>query len=180
MNQFEDEAQRIIDTAARQVELRVLIWGPGDPGEGGSPEAKDGYEKRCLIRKELREKFPQSQFEFSEDIHIRRIIGSVRREAVHAASAHLVIILDINCGARGVHLEIDHFTQYPWFRSKVWLLIPKEYLDTKGLVADVYKLIPDDQIQGYTPDQFKLCHVAKEMSVGIVETVATEKYLNHF
>jgi hypothetical protein len=174
MNDFEHRAQEIIDLA-RQQRLNVLIWGPGDPGESGDPDAKKGYAKRCLIRKELRENFPRAEIKFSEELkETITIRGTIPQETVHAASADLVIILDIS---RGADLELDHFTKYSWFRKKVWLFVPQEYLDSAGLVAEVFKLIPKDQRQGFTTEEFERCDVAKRMSVDVVTTVATLKLL---
>jgi hypothetical protein len=178
MNDFEHRAQEIIDSA-RQQRLNVLIWGPGDPGESGTPNSKKSYDKRCLIRKELRENFPRAEVKFSEELkeELKETItirGTIPQETVHAASADLVIILDIS---RGADLELDHFAKYSWFRKKVWLLVPQKYLDTAGLVAEVFNLIPKGQRQGFTDEQFERCDVAKQMSVDIVMTVAALKLL---
>ena len=163
-----------MDDKLRRKKLRLLIWGPGDPGNDGTPQAKKNYEKRCLIRTTLKEEFPRSDVVFSEDIITLKLIGTLKEEVVHAKAAHAVIVLDIS---RGSHLEIDHFVlRYEWFRKKVWLLVPQEFLTKGSLVEDaVYSLIPQDHIQGYTLEEFDRCDVAKQMSVRIATTVAFDK-----
>jgi hypothetical protein len=174
MNDFEHEEQEII-ALARQQRLKVLIWGPGDPGERDDPVAQKGYAKRRHIRGELKKNFPRSQVTFSEELEKSEvIIGTLTQEAIQAKIADLVIILDIS---RGADLELDYFTKYSWFRQKVWLLVPKEYVNTTGIIAEVFKLIPKDQMHGFTAEEFDRCDVAKIMSVNIVTTVAALKLL---
>lgn len=163
---------------ARHLYLKVLIWGPGEPGENSDDNAKAGYEKRCKIRETLKENFPNATVEFSEDlIEPDSIDGPLDQEARHARIAHLVIILDIS---RGADLELDYFSKYPWFREKVWLLVPQKYLDSPGLADEVYKLIPERQRQGFTSEEFDRSDVAKVMSVKIVAHVAMDKLLKGY
>lgn len=173
MKDYKEETRKTMDLA-RQQELTVLVWGPGDPGKSGSPEAIEAYEKRCLIRQVLRDKFPRSEIDFSENRPNEEILGQLEKQLVDASNADAVIILDMS---RGAHLELDFFTRYPWFREKVWLLVKREYLGTTGLVAEVFKLIPQNQIQGFTDEEFKRSDVAKIMSVKAVTTVAVRKLL---
>lgn len=169
-----DDANRKIIEGLRKKRLRLLIWGPGDPGKDGTAKAKANYEKRCLIRQTLKEKFPRSDVAFSEDLRTLELIGQLKQEAVHAKAAHAIIILALS---RGADLELDHFVlNYKWFREKVWLLVPQEYLAKGSLVEDeVFKLIPQGQIQGFTAEEFDRSDVAKRMSVAIATTVAFNK-----
>src|SRR6185295_1192450 len=95
MNTFEDEAQALVNAIFRRAKWNVLIWGPGIPGEVVSKEARDGYEKRCLMRAELQRCFPNSRFIFSEEAKIEGITDWLTTETVHADKAKLIIILDI-------------------------------------------------------------------------------------
>lgn len=176
MNNFELEEQEFFDVACYQ-RLNVLIWGPGDPGENGDPEAKKAYEKRCLIRTVLLEKYPRSKVRFSEEIKKRNPeMSQLDQETFDAKFADLVIILDISPGA---HLELNHFTKYSWFRTKVCLFVPQKYLDTPGLADEVYKLIPEKQRKGFSPEEYERSDVAKVMAVNIVEIVAGLKLISY-
>lgn len=171
MSRYEDESQRYIDEACQQ-KLLMLIWGPGDPGEGGSPEAKDGYKKRCQIREALRENFCNAEVEFSEDLETCDIEDLLLREAVQAKISDAVIILPISHGA---YFELYYYsTKYPWFHEKAWVLAPQTYLNTTGIAGELLKLLPKKF--GYTAEQFERCDTTK-IAVGIAKAVATQKKL---
>lgn len=171
MSRYNDESQRYIGAACQQ-ELLMLIWGPGDPGEGGSPEAKEGYKKRCLIRDALRANFPNAEVEFSEDLETGGIEDLLLREAVQAKISDAVIILPISHGA---YFELYYYsTKYKWFHDKAWVLAPQEYLNTTGIAGELLKRLP--RKFGYTAEQFERCDTTK-MSLEIATAVATEKKL---
>jgi hypothetical protein len=157
---------------ARQQQLIVLVWGPGDPGDFGSPEAKEAYGKRCLIRDVLRDMFPQSDIAFSREN--QEILGQTDKLTLDAFDADAVIILDMS---RGPHLELGRLTKFPWFLEKLWLLERREYPGEPSLVAKQFKLIPQDQVQGFTDEEFRRSDVARIMSVKAVTTVAVRKLL---
>jgi hypothetical protein len=164
----------------RNEPIKVLVWGPGNPGIGAPPDKIKAYQKRKKIKEELKVKFPCAEVYFSEDKEMIKISegihGQIRREALQAKLSDLVLMLDIS---RGVDLELDHFIPtYPWFRDKVYIFLPEEYVSTTGLVADVLEKVPRCQIEGFTKDEFDSCKVASEKAVRIVDNVALEKILN--
>ena len=166
MADFRDEAAEI-RTLAYFVHLKVLVWGPGDPGPRAPADKKKAYQKRLQIRQELRNRFGRAEVYFSEDREMIKLAkgvrGQLRREALQAMSSDLVVMLDLG---RGVALELDHFLPtYDWFPPKVHLLLPRKYVATKGLVGEVYQYLRDDQIDGFTPNQFQKCSVASTMAV---------------
>ena len=170
MNDYYDEATKLNEHARQQAEFLVLIWGPG--------KNQAGYDKRCMIRDVLRNLFPRSKFDFSEDIQIPEIIGTLPKQAVQAKIAKLIIILDIS---RGAHFEINHFTKYSWFLSKAWVLVPQEdlnRLDEGGFAWQALRLIPRQQIKGFTAEELARSDVAKVMSVDIVTTVAVMELIS--
>jgi hypothetical protein len=165
--------------SARQAKLRVLIWGPGDPGPSAAPEAKQRYEKRLKMRKAVESTFPRAEVRFSEDPPLlaltATIPGLLRKEAVHAKLAHVVLMLDIS---RGADLELDHFVPtYPWFRDKVYVFLPEAYVGTTGLVSDVFKYLRPDQLLGYTAAEYGACSVATIKAIEIVDAVAISHLL---
>jgi len=58
-------AERIaqIRERARQQQLVILVWGPGDPGSKGSKEATRYWQKRVQIRDFLTKEFYQCKKE---------------------------------------------------------------------------------------------------------------------
>jgi hypothetical protein len=171
MSRYNEEIQRYIGDAC-QEELLVLIWGPGDPGESGSLEAKEGYRKRCLIRDALRESFPRSEVEFSEDLDTSNLTDLLLTEAVQAKVSDAVIILPISHGA---YFELYYYSsKYEWFLEKAWVLAPQEYLDTTGFAGELLKLLPKKF--GYTAEQFERSDTTK-ISLDIATAVATAKRL---
>jgi len=103
------EYQKIKETARCQP-ITILVWGPGDPGDGASPEKIKAYQKRLKIKTHLRERFPSAGVFFSEDKEMQELAltgqSQLEKQAVQARIAHLVLMLDIS---RGVDLEVDHF-----------------------------------------------------------------------
>lgn len=150
----------------------MLVWGPGDPGDGGSPEAKEGYKRRCQIRDALRENFPNAEVKFSEDLETGDIKDLLLREAVQAKVSDAVIILPISHGA---YFELYYYsTKYSWFHDKAYVLAPQEYLNTTGIAGELLKLIP--RKFGYTTEQFESCDTTR-ISVEIAKEVAIAKRL---
>jgi len=177
VNDYELEEKKFFEDVSFQ-RLDVLIWGPGDPEENDDDaEAKKAYEKRCLMRATLREKYPRARVRFSEEIKKRNPeMSQLDQETFDAKFADLVIILDIG---RGADLELDHFTKFSWFRTKVYLFVPQKYLDAPGLADEVYKLIPEKQRKGYSPEEYERCDVAKVRTLDIMEIVAGLKGLSY-
>lgn len=176
MNEFERREQES-RSLARYQSLVVLIWGPGDPGENGTDEEKQRYAKRCLIREVLKEHFPRSTIFFSEEIKKKNpLTTQLDQERTEAFNADLVIILAMSHGS---NLELVHFIKHSWFRKKAWLLIPQQYLVSPGLADEVYKLIPENQRSGFTPEEYERSDVAKVMSVNALDVVANRKFTEY-
>lgn len=178
MSKYAAEAAEIKE-AARYQPIKVLVWGPGDPGPGASAEAKAGYQKRLQIRAVLRDRFPCAEVYFSEDAEMIQLTeglgGQLLKEAVQARLSDLVIMLDLG---RGVDLELDHYIPtYDWFPRRVFLLVPKKYVDTKGLVREILDYLLPHQIMGFTPEEFEVCTVAKEMAVAAALATALDRAL---
>ncbi len=163
-------------TLARKQELLVLVWGPGDPGSKASANAQLGFRKRKQIKAEIEQIFPGANVRFSEDSDLQNMTDymrrQLRREMVHARIADVIVVLDVS---RGADLEVDHFIQkYAWFREKAYVLLPQKYVGTKGLVADVFDLLPRRQLIGFTEDELKTCHVATQVCISIVDEIAMQ------
>lgn len=179
MSRFEERAKQIKENA-KYAPLNILVWGPGDPGPDASLEKQKAYQKRIEIKKILKGRFPSAEVHFSEDPEMIRIAdgihGQLRKEALQAKAADLVIMLDIS---RGADLELDHFVPtYPWFRDKVYVLLPMQYVPPQGLVSEVFDYIRRDQVQGFSEQEFKDCSVATLRAVQIADTVALASYLS--
>lgn len=178
MSAYRDEARRIIEDAHHEP-IRILVWGPGDPGSKGSAQKRQAYEKRVQIRETLRHEFPRGEVYFSEDPEMTQIAagirGQLRREALQASLSDLVLMLDVS---RGTDLELDHFVPtYSWFREKVYVFLPQRYVPPKGLVREVFDYLRPDQIEGFSPKDFRECTLATEKAVQVAETVALEMRL---
>lgn len=173
MNIFRRKAQTF-EKRARLQALSVLIWGPGKPGKGASDAAKKGYKKKKLMRRTLRKYLPNAEVEFSENLDNEGILDPFVAEGIDAQGTDLVIILDISPGA---NLERTYYTQYDWFRSRAWILVPQEYVNTRGLVGKIYGRIPRHQVQGFTAEEFDRCDVATKLSLRVAKTVAAKKLL---
>jgi hypothetical protein len=80
---------------AKQQQLVILVWGPGDPGPKGPKEILRYWRKRMDIRDFLRREFKQSEVEFSESDalrdHTRDLDTLLTEELVHAAVADCIL-----------------------------------------------------------------------------------------
>ena len=173
--QEEEKLRRL----ARKQELRILVWGPGDPGTGGDAASQQRYKKRVQMRDAVQAAFTESEVRFSEDPVLVNstayIPGQLRKEAVHASAAHVVLMLDVS---RGVDLELDHFVPtYTWFRDKAYVFLPEAYVGTSGLVSDVLQYLREDQVRGFSQDDLDSCRLATQVSVEIVDAVAMDYLL---
>src|ERR1700722_213362 len=94
-------------TKARQQDLVVLVWGPGDPGPAGAPDLIKYWGKRNQIKDVLSSTFPNAEVMFSESDtlrdHTRDLTSLLTEELVHAAVADCIIVLDVS---RGAHVEV--------------------------------------------------------------------------
>jgi hypothetical protein len=164
---------------AHYVPIKILVWGPGDPGSGAPSEKRKGYEKRLQIRDILRTSFPRAEVYFSEDPELveisKPINGTLRKEALQARIADLVLMLDVS---RGVDLELDYFvSNYPWFREKVHVFLPERFVPPKGLVKEVFDYLKPNQVEGFTDQEFEDCYVATQRSICAAEAVALDYVL---
>ena len=166
--------------AIKLAPIRILVWGPGSPNRHASPVEKLSYKKRLRIRREIKKRFSNAVVQFSEDKDVVREYGwiddQLTRQALQARSADLIIILNIG---RGSSLEIDHFIEtYDWFPSKAYILLPEQYVDTKGLVRTVFDKLPKHHIFGFSQKELDECKVATEKAIHITMQVATKIWLD--
>jgi hypothetical protein len=161
------------------VKMAILVWGPGDPGPHSSPTQTAAYKKRLQIKDVLAKTFKQAEVRFSEDKYLQKvtqgILGQLKRQAIHARGADLVLMLDIS---RGADLELDHFVPtYPWFRDKVYVLLKEQYVPPRGLVKEVFDYLTREQVIGFSDKQFRSCEVATKKAVDIAISVAIDLML---
>lgn len=173
MGTYIEEANALLK-AAYYEPIKVLVWGPGEPPKGSDDRA---YKKRVQIKDLILEKFPRSEVYFSEDPEMQKLSammkGHLRKEALHAKLSDLVLMLDVS---RGADLELDHFVPtYSWFREKVYVFLPEKYVSSKGLVKDVFDYLREDQIEGFTDEEFEKCTLATEKALRIAQSVAITK-----
>jgi hypothetical protein len=181
MSRSKDLADRIIDDFKWEP-IIILVWGPGNPGADATAERKLAYEKRVKIKKVLKKEFHRAEVHFSEDLEMLRIAdgihGQLSKEALQAFVADLILILDIS---RGADLELDHFiSTYSWFRNKVHVFLPNQYLPPRGLVSEVFGLLSKDQLEGFSEEEFERCDVAKVKAVKVALSAAMSLYLHKF
>ena len=163
---------------ARFQRLSILVWGPGDPGPTASEEKRRNYEKRLQMMQVLRERFPRADIHMSEDSEIADLLPesatTLQLEAIQAKVADLVLILDVS---RGADLELDYFVPtYPWFREKVYVFLPEQYVSTQGLVRGLLDELHPKRIIGYTQQELEQCTVATVRTVEVT-TVAAVEYM---
>jgi hypothetical protein len=160
---------------AKEQQLVILVWGPGDPGAGGSREKKKYWEKRNQIRDLLSTQFPASQIYLSEASelrdHTRDLEDLLTEELVHAAVADCILVLDVS---RGAHVEVDRFSTNRQVAPKLRILLPAEEVG-RGLVHDVHKHL---RVTGFTDDEFRRCSLASEKAINIVLSVALKKLMD--
>lgn len=172
---YAEEARRIIEDA-RFERMRILVWGPGDPGTDAPPERRTAYQKRQQIKDELKKRFPRAEVYFSEDAEMveiaSAILGQLRGQALQAQVADAVLILDVS---RGADLELDHFVKtYAWFRDKVYVLLPEQHVGSQGLTKEILGLLHPEQIVGFSSQELQECRVASEKAIKVGDTVAFE------
>ena len=159
---------------AKRLEMLVLIWGPGDPGDSTHPNHKY-WEKRCMIRELLRREFPNAGVYFSEDEALRKytihLDDALIEEGVHAEKADCILVLDVS---RGAHVEVDRFSALPLIAAKMRLLLPERYVGTKGLVSVIHKRV---RVVGFSDQEFDECSLARKKCIDIIHTVAVSKLL---
>lgn len=172
------EAGKRIDNLrkkARDQVLVVLVWGPGDPGLGGSPDLLLYWQKRNQIRDVLVRTFPNAEILFSESDalrdHTRDLTDLLAEELVHASIADCILVLDVSRGASG---EVDRFTSTPDIAAKMTVLLPERWVRGTGLVSHVHK---KTNVLGFSDEELNRCDVATKMSVSVVDTCAVQKLL---
>lgn len=80
--------------------------------------------------------------------------------------------------SRGADLELDHFVPtYSWFRDKVFVFLPQRYIPPRGLVREIFDYLKPEQVEGFSPKEFRECVVATEKAVQVAETVALDMQL---
>lgn len=178
-NRAKEDAERIKQNAKYEP-ITILIWGPGKPGRRAPLERRKAYKKRLQIKDVLKKEFPRASVHFSEDAEMVEIgegvIGQLRVEALQAKVSDIVLMLDIS---RGTDLELDHFVpRYPWFREKVHVFLPQKYVGTQGLVAEILKYVPHDQIEGFSDEEFDRCDVATVKAVRAALSAALAFYMS--
>ena len=178
MSTFKEEGENITRQVQRQ-EIKILVWGSGDPGPTASPEKRKAYEKRVQIKKVLESTFPNAEVHFSEDPEMIQLtdhlVGQLRKEAVQARIADLIIMLDIS---RGADLELDHFVPtYSWLRDKVHAFLPERYVSSQGLVKEVFDHLKPEQVEGFTDQEFEECTVATVKAIRPAESMAYDLML---
>jgi hypothetical protein len=159
--------------AARNQELVILVWGPGDPGPGADPQVALYWAKRNQIKDHLKTRFPKAEVHFSESPALRdrtrQLSDTLIEELAHAEIADCILILDV---ARGASLELDHFSADPSIAQKIRLLIPKKYVGGTGLVSSVHNKV---RVSGFADDELTSCRVATEIAPNLVDAVAIAK-----
>jgi len=170
-----------IKEEAKKEPINILVCGPGDPGPNAIQEKRLAYEKRIQIRDALRREFPHAEVFFSEDPEMNQIAegigGQLGKEALQARVSHLILMLDIS---RGVDLELDYFVpKYSWFRDKVFVLLPEQYVSTQGLVKEILDYLKKEQVQGFSQDEFDSCQTTAK-AVNAAHSVALACYLEKF
>lgn len=178
MADYRSEAEKYLSRAF-DSDIKVLVWGPGDPGPDGSAEHRAAYAKRVQILDELQRRFPRAEIHFSEAPEMvaltHDVRGQLRKQALQARVSDVIVMLDVG---RGVDLELDHFVPtYPWFRSKVHVFLPERFVDSPGLVDQVLSLLPRDSVEGFSAEAFERCDVARTMAVQVVQSVALDRLL---
>jgi hypothetical protein len=178
MAKWNQEAEDILRQARRE-EIKVLVWGPGDPGIGTTEEKKKAYEKRLKIREALRKEFPFAEVFFTEDPEMQGLgfpgITTLELEALQASIADVVVMLDIS---RGTDLELDYFVpNFTWFRDKVYVFLPERHVPPRGLVKEVFDYIHPKRVKGFTEAEFEECKVATEWAVNGALSAAIKKRL---
>ena len=178
MRCFKERATKILENAKYQP-INILVWGPGNPGVSADNDKILAYQKRIQIKEVLRKNFPRAEVYFSEDREMisisEGISGQLRKEALQARAAALIIMLDIS---RGADLELDYFVpNFPWFRDKVHVFLPEEYVPPKGLVKEVYNFLKPEQVEGFSKKEFNTCYVATFKAVRAAHTIALANFL---
>lgn len=184
MPDWRDEASKILESAWHQS-LKIVLWGPGDPGRKGSDYKRRAYNKRVQIKEVLSDIFLRAgtvpQVYMSEDPEMQNLAPDITdkllQETLQARTADLVLALAVP-GSRGVDLEIDFFVpNFPWIRDKIYILLPKQFVKAKGLVKEVFDFLKPDHLVGYSQKEFDECKVATEKAVRIATAAALNKRL---
>ena len=166
---------KILSEKAKEQQLVILVYGPGDPGPGGSDELRKYWQKRNQIKEILKDTFPRSEVFFSEDLGLRELTVGLEdllvEELVHTSIADCILVLDVS---RGAHVEVDRFSSIPDIACKMRILIPDRYVGTSGLVSAVHA---DLRIEGFTKEEFDKCKLATEKCVNLVMSFAYKKVL---
>jgi hypothetical protein len=55
--------------------------------------------------------------------------------------------------------------------------LPKQFVESPGLVAEVLKYLRSDQVEGFSKEEFRRCDVARVKAVRAAMTWALDSYL---
>ena len=176
MSRYKKESDEI-RKSARNEPINILVWGPGEPGKDSSSEESKAYRKRSKIKCYLGKIFEEAEIVFSEDKVLQDLMligqSQFQAEALQAKISHVVLALDLGIG---VVAELTHFIlTYPWFRDKVYVFLPEQYVSSIGLVAThVFSKLEKNRIIGFSSKEFDECTVATDKAVQVVDTVAMD------
>jgi len=174
MTKFEQDIKDFLNKVKKTTHMNILVWGPGDPGPTGLDYNKKAYAKRLQIKDVLKATFDDVDVFFSEDPEMRVATdltsNELLREAIQVEKADIIIVLDVS---RGTNLELDHYIlSNARSRDKFHVFIHQNYFPVTGLVKSVFDKLSDDQIEGFSDDDFDKCSLATKKAVNAVHACA--------
>lgn len=157
-----DKYQERIDELMEDLEsteFYVLVWGSGE-------ENDSDYEKRVEICRHLEERLDPEYVWMSEDEEFDEMtdkFGDMASEAMQAAAAHAVIVLDTSMGP---HTEIAIYDEI--IQGKTLVFIEEEHAQTEafaGRAMDALKTVP------FTEEEYDDCRMIRRTANDFVQAL---------
>lgn len=143
----------------RDVELAILIWGPG--------EGNEHHAKRQKLRETLNSEFKRAEVRFSEDEELSVIPPTTdlplpRQELWHLHACHVCVVLDTSKGAGE---EIAHFVGSQ-SAHKLLILTHEKYRDATSFPAS----LRENQNQlFYTEEEYSSCSLSERVTKHVMD-----------
>ena len=168
---FKDKIQRL-ERFAHQVELDVLVWGPG----AGAPQDNA---KRQKIRDSISAQFPVAEVRFSEELVASAgdlangldTLPLPEQELWHLAASDVCVVLDTS---KGSGEEIAHFSGTPHC-CKLLVFTHEQYSNANSFPAELRKKVEQ---RFYTDEEYESCNLVAKV-LKHIETIALGKLSSH-
>lgn len=170
-----------LEESCSEVELAILVLGSG--------QGSSGYNKRLEIKAHLNQVSNKFDATFSEEIEGAIAVpegNHMTNIRLHTSLANVIFALLIDDPrVSGVLTELNKFDDYPRFREKTYLIVPKRRRsirrnDCVPLIWQTVDKFPQTHILDYSAEEFESCDNIRNYVEDIAKRVAKKNVYQTF